>query len=311
MDNFIGKFGDLKKLFPSFKIPPTTEVELIIKPPEGFEEIMTPMKIKMPPPPKDMPEEEPPPPKGIKDAPPPLWFIRKLKSILKDNLIQRHSGNKRSGDLDMKHLYKAKTTGRVFTDRDVISAKRYNIALAVDASGSMQGERIQIASMCMKHFIEQFQKLVSLSVIVFNKETKVVKYPHQKMDEKAIKKLCREVESFPNGEGGGGNHDTFALKKSVELLDKGKGEKIIVMISDCEPACGCDSKECFKPRINPYTDLADTVKTIEAHNVQVLSLTIHRDFKSCYRQGAILTKVEEMYPALITLLSKAVKRGRI
>jgi Mg-chelatase subunit ChlD len=318
MDNYKGKFGELKKTIGSFKIHQDAEVELIIQPPEGFEKVIKPIKMKVPPdeptPTKKIPKNREIP--SLPDSPPPLWFLKKLKSIFKDNTLERHAGNKRDGDLDCKHLYKAFTTGRCFTDKDIISKKVYNVALVVDCSGSMGGEQARIAASCMKHFIEQFQDIVQLSVILFNKKTEVVKLPHIKFKEPDFNKFTKIVINKPQTEDGGGNHDPFALRKAEEIMKPYKGRKIITMISDCEPACDCPSKECYHKLpgggVDTFKELRNTVHEIESRHIPVLGLSILRDnVHDFYKEGAVLEEVSEMYPALIELIGRAVKRGRI
>lgn len=321
MDNFKGKYADLLKRIDTFKIPGSTEVELIINPPEGFEKMMKPMSIPMD---IKIPEDkkgEPPvskKDKNVKDEIPPLWFMKKLKSILKDNSLQRHATNKREGDLDTKHLYKAFTTGRVFTDKDIISKKSYNIVLCVDCSGSMGGKSANIAALCMKHFTEQFQQIVNLSVITFNQQVLVVKTPHKKLDEKEREILGDKIISEPGGNFGGGNHDHSALLKAEELMKPLKGEKIIVIISDCEPSCGCENEGCYhvgrrtSGKYKSYNEeLRETAKMIEHRGTHILSLSIENKYEHHYKHGAILEKVADMYPSLIKLITQVIRRRNI
>ena len=322
---FSGRLEELDNLLSERKlmVPMDSEVELIIKPsalPEGFEEIPIYRKI-----PEISESLEPadngrlPPDTTQKLEKNPSWFSRKIKSILRDNAAQRHSGNKRDGDLDMKHLYKALTTGRCFTDKDVISNKRYSVALVIDCSGSM-AERSILAGKCASQFILEFQKLTALSVILFNAETLVYKLPHKILKDKELIELQEEIflRSNSSSIGAYGNHDAFAISKAVEVLRKEKGKKIIVVMSDGEPACDPSKckrnhreKECYQ-RGSPKDETRDSIHKAIVRNHSILGLGIQNDsVASLYPDYKVISNLPEMYPSLVELLQRAVKRGGV
>jgi len=325
---FTGKAGKLFDLLDDRKlgIDDDTEVELHVKAIEGFEGLF-PSKVipggkegMLPPPSRDDDDEDTRPLRlDEKDEEAPSWFNRKLKSILKDNAIQRHAGNKRYGDLDMKHLYKATTTGRCFTDKDIISNKQYSVALVIDCSGSMSGNQSVLAAKCGSKFIEQFQKMTALSVVLFNAKTEVVKLPHKILNQKELKMFRDQVYDKSNRQNGTyGNHDAFAIRKATEVLKNGKGKKIVVVMSDAQPACSWDrcrgtdkEHECFNPKHGSQGQQThDAIRSARMKGYAVLGLGVQTSSVSgYYPESEVINKSVEMYPKLIKLLQRAVKRG--
>jgi nitric oxide reductase activation protein len=241
--HFSGSFERFKNILPKLKISSTDQVTFIVEPPKGFEGIIPPIKIPM----KKQWEEdagsEPYKPEDISNSP--IWFRRKLLNILKDNVIQRPAGNKRDGDLDTKHLYKAFTTGRAFMKKDILSKKEYNVALCIDCSGSMKGERVKLVTKCAKTFITEFQEITNLMVISFNAITTILKPFHIKMKEKDFSKMGSSLFNSTeyNNKGAYGNHDHYAIKTARDNLlgiRRPHQRNIIVVMSDGRPQCQSD-----------------------------------------------------------------------
>jgi len=326
-NGFRGRYTDLSSAIydDKFAIDPDTEVELIVKPPKGFEGVIPPHShivggggVGGSAPPDDDEEEIEiqaiPDPSSMNNV-----FARQLKLILKDNAIQRHAGNKRSGDLDMKHLYKAMTTGRCFSDKDVISKKCYSVALAVDCSGSMRdNNQCDLAADCAIQFIKHFQKLTQLSVILFNAKTEVVKLPNQIMDTIELGWLKGKILHKSRVENDGyGNHDHYAIIKSTEVLRSARGKKIIVVMADGQPACDrnkCRAKhrerECYPDDDNCITHTRFIVNKARETSHTVLGIGIKSEgVTHLYPDSEVVQNLNELYPSLIKLLQRTVKRG--
>jgi hypothetical protein len=324
--SFSGRFGDLSAAIyeDRFSIAQDDKVELIVKPPEGFEGIIPKKELILKPPPKpeeEEQEEKKPDPTLVSDfGEDNPYFTRRLRNILRDNAIQRHAGNKRDGDLDMKHLYKARTTGRCFTDKDIISNKMYSVALVVDCSGSMRGSNARLAGQCAVRFIRHFQKITQLSVVLFNAITEVVKYPHKQLNSMELQSIHSKIVSKPNYDGEAyGNHDAFAIMKATEILRPMRGKKIIVVINDGEPACDrgkCERQgrkhECY--HTNPFLETKATVQQTIKNNHTVLGIGIGSEassVKELYPDSEMVREVPQLYNSLIKLLQRTIKRGGI
>jgi Mg-chelatase subunit ChlD len=346
-----GKYADIfrKMKDGTISVADDTEVELIIKPKTGFEKLTSkkpPEKLSGDPSGKEiqmeMEKNEPiteNDPEGKGNAgqknpddidKPPSWYLRRLDSILRDNTLKRFAGNKRSGELDNKHLYKFSTTGRCFADKDIISKKNYNIGLIVDFSGSMDcGNKIELATECAASFVRDFQGRANLEVMGFNRITTIIKPFGKKIPTTQFKTFAKDILAGKTWSGNttkiwqdsntGGNHDHFALMEMWQHLKKYNGRKLIVIMSDGQPACGCPEK-CQKEQMefhkrslvwNETQRVIEERKRIESQNGIVLGLGITQDsyVEHIYKDYAVILKLPDMYEVLITLLSKTIKRG--
>jgi hypothetical protein len=248
----------------------------------------------------------------------PMWFKRKISSILKDNKLSRPAGNKRDGDLDMKHLYRMYTTGRVFTHTDIASKKQYNIALMVDCSGSMMHrEKYVLASSATATLVKEFQDICNLVVVGFNTEIAILKPFKKKYDNIQLNEMREGVISrTSNAKIAYGNHDHYTLRITQELIKKQIGKHIILVLSDGRPSC--DKAPCGKPGCYKYAKdpeygverLKEQINICEKQGTIVLGLGIlSSHVESIYSTSKTIDKVENLYPAMVELLTKAIKRS--
>ena len=113
-----------------------------------------------------------------------------------------------------------------------------------------------------------------------------------------------------------GNHDTFAIQTAIQTLKPLKGEKIIVVVSDGEPACSKNEcvrkgreKECYHTN-DAYAELKGMVKGVsDTHHV--LGIGVGRGVEWVYKQNVSVKRLEDMYPALLKLLKMSIKRRAI
>ena len=244
---------------------------------------------------------------------PPCWFTAKLKSILRDNAIKRHAGNKEYGDLDHKKLFKLGTTGKIFKRKAVQSAKQYKLGLVIDCSGSMSGRPMEIAAISAGNLIGAFQELIDLEVMTFNARERILKpFNEKKISSEKIMDVVKHLLIEARMHYAVGNHDHIALKKMVQnLMQSGHGEKILIIISDGQPSCGCGQKDCGSAT---YLDkrLKEELVTAESRGVKVLSVGVGNSrTRDYYKHNKDIGDIHELYPAIIELLLFGIKRRRL
>ena len=247
-------------------------------------------------------------PGKIKLPPPNPHFTMRLKSIFKDNALNRLVGNKRYGNLDFKRLHKITTTGKIFSRKDSIGGKRYNILMLIDTSGSMSGHRDVIAGAAAFTLIRDFQKLVNISAYTFNERVVSIKEPDMIVKEHDLPGIA-DVVVKETRQGPGGNHDPLALLEGYDILKREIGEKVMIVISDGEPACGCSKCRHIK-NMNAYTkEVADK---IEHSGIPILSIGIQTSSVADYYQNyIIIDNPEDLYDSMLKLLSKTIRRRAV
>lgn len=264
----------------------------------------------------EIPEEHTGHPYDVSIPVSPVWFKTKLRSIFKDNKIGRTVANKTCGKLDMKRLYKVMTSDKLFCKKEDISKKQYNVLLLVDASGSMDGSKMYTALQCMGALIRDMQDVVSLEVAIFNGRYKTLKrfdekVPNSQIRSKILEPTVAHLRSF-----GGMNHDHIAVKKAGESLSKRVGQKILLVLSDGQPACDGGRMECDEDcgsygsdSSSMWKSLKHNIKCIENSGVTVLSIGILTDaVKHFYTHYEIIHNISGLYDTISSYMARYVKR---
>lgn len=259
--------------------------------------------------PKKMPKMPKRPLTASIDPPlPDKGFEMRLKSMFKDNAMKRMIGNKRYGNIDFKRLHRITTTGKIFERKDSLSGRDYNIMLLVDTSGSMQGGKNYLAASTMYTLIRDFQKLVNIYVTTFNTRMIPIKEYDTIMKDEDIRKKAELIVQESMTSAAGGNHDNLALEEGFKILQRQKGTKIMMIISDGQPSCNCG--ECGGHDLVGKT--RRMAQVIERHSIPVLSVGIMTtSVRDIYKDYEIIQDPSQLYDAILKLLSKTVRRRAV
>lgn len=145
------------------------------------------------------------------------------------------------------------TTARV--ERDDLQPM--NLAIVVDRSGSMSGEKLQYVKQALELFVSNLQERDRLALIVYDDEAEVLMASTAVDNVKTVHALVRSIES-----GGGTNlHAGLMLgyQEALKGFDPKRANKVILM-SD-----GCANQG--------VTDLEQIVTDSKAFNAQGIDLT--------------------------------------
>jgi Mg-chelatase subunit ChlD len=229
------------------------------------------------------------------------YFSRRLKAVLKDNAVHRPSRNKIYGDLSHKTLYKIATTSKIFERKQLDGKKDYYIGLIVDCSGSMGGQKCDVAAHAARTLVKDFQQMTKICVTTFNAKQKLVKKFNEKFDEKRLGELVYEIHRGVHGPNGGDNYDVDALRFMFEQMKTvHMGTRAIIILSDGEPQYeNGDGPDTFR----------ETVKMIEKAGIPVLSIGICDDGVSeFYNTYEVVNSVPDLFDAIINMIRKYVIR---
>lgn len=293
-------------------------------------------------------------------------FQQLLASVILDNKYDRFVKNRKTGKLDTNSLYKINHSNKLFKKKEARKNKDYSVSLVVDCSGSMRGDRIQIAAESAQKLHHHLCRIgVPNNVVVFNagvyelqpfgiKENKNIKklvlqevyYPRyyfwaeskkynvksintgdelQKFlgetlpnDERSYRVLANELNvkgiKYHTNTGTSFNSDSEALRVSREFLLKQKGKKVMIFLSDGQPALAYPYLES---PIHPTTSQHDynlkhevdvTINLgIELYSIGIENSAVLKFYPK--KRTKVISDAQELYPNIIELVKKNLKRG--
>lgn len=267
-------------------------------------------------------------------------FKARLRSVMTDNMFDRKVRNRKRGNLDMHHLWRANTGAtNIFTQKQARKGKQYNIVLLVDQSGSMQESpggisKIERAADIATFLAHHFHKInIDLAIVGFNGFVMV----HKEFDEimPDLNLLHSILVTGASTEGNSWNDDYDGLAKSYELLKNKKGKNFVIMISDGQPAdwSMIDTVLLHPETVLPtktlgpktYTFWMDTstkLNSIQRNDIKVMNQLVKSKepeiesfgigIGTACRQipnNKTINSVEELKPEILKYLSEKIRRG--
>lgn len=185
-------------------------------------------------------------------------FIEQLQAVLVNNRARKQLRNKQKGSLDMKALVRTQTDSQsVFKQNNRKDSHRnYSVMLLVDESGSMGGEKAQLAKELATTISRNLDRVGGVEVAVAGfSGNRIVE--HKRFDNSGKNSLCC-IADFAEG----GSHcrigreirnahstdcenaDLIAMEYALDYLYKNKqpdSKPIFVMLSDGAP-CSSDTE---------------------------------------------------------------------
>lgn len=159
---------------------------------------------------------------------------RSIAKIIEDHLHQaqrtRTKRDKLNGRFDSQNLIDAERgSPRVFKSDDKPDELDYNAVFLMDDSGSMGGERLQIATMAVASLVKGFEKAgISSTVFRFAGKTDHIKNPFDDWDRVANQLLALQTD--------GGTNMRSSLQRAAEIEEETEPETMLVSITDGKPS---------------------------------------------------------------------------
>lgn len=148
-------------------------------------------------------------------------FYNRIGSVMKDNMYDRTVVGYRSGSIANRSLYKTQIENqtRVFARKQERENKQYSISILLDVSGSMQGERIKMATEMVEILVKGLERNnIRFALTFFGKGFHTYKTFEQKLNKNMLADATARLHSTM----GENTYEGRALLESLRLL---KGER--------------------------------------------------------------------------------------
>ena len=190
---------------------------------------------------------------GKQDPPAPedRVFIEQLQAVLINNRARKQLRNKQKGSLDLKALVRTQTNSQsVFKQNNRKDSQRnYSVVLLVDESGSMSGDKAELAGELATNVSRNLEKVGGVEVAVIGfAGNRIVE--HKRFDNaghnstacianlttKGHCDICRQIQDAKGTDME--NADLIAMEFSLDYLMRNKQQTsrpIFIMLSDGAP----------------------------------------------------------------------------
>lgn len=182
-------------------------------------------------------------------------FIEQLQAVLVNNRARKQLRNKQKGSLDTKALVRTQTNSQsVFKQNNRKDSDRnYSVVLLVDESGSMSGDKSELAQELATNVSRNLERVGGVEVAVLGfSGNRIIE--HKRFDNTGKSSLCC-IADLTNGshhcetgrainrehDSDGANADLIAMEYSLDYLMRNKqptSRPVFIMLSDGAP---CDS----------------------------------------------------------------------
>lgn len=149
------------------------------------------------------------------------FLASRIKDIMKENASIKYHGNHRHGRLMSRNVTKiALGETRVFSKRNQVDSPVYHLIVALDASGSMNGEKELNAYLGMVMAVDTFRKIrMKSTVIEFGDDVRVL-LDGQKADRRF----------FDYSSQGGGTDDAAMVDWVYNYMTRNKDEEFLFIV---------------------------------------------------------------------------------
>lgn len=224
-------------------------------------------------------------------------YIKKIKELGEEATIK----GRYSGQFDVAGAYRPDK--RMFSKKRLPSPVSLSVFLLIDESGSMCGERIEMARITAI-IVEEFCRLTGIRLCImghtedFYRKQDVVltSYTDFESYDSNDKYRLMDIEAKEN------NRDGYALRYAMNHLKKESTDvKLILNISDGAPAA-----ECYGGA-KAVAELKSIVKECDRNNISVISAAIGSDretIKQIYGKGFLNISDLNMLPKTFIALIK-------
>jgi len=168
-------------------------------------------------------------------------------------LSRPYSGN--GGEVDLDHTLDALAERRALAPEEVIVRERQRtrrqVVLAVDVSGSMRGERVRMAAATVGALAARLRD-DEIGVVAFWSDAVILRRLTRRLHAGA---LLDDLAGVPAR---GLTNVAFGLHAAGNVADAGRGERRVLLISDCVHNAGPDPAGVARslPRVDVLVDVS-------------------------------------------------------
>jgi cobalamin biosynthesis protein CobT len=241
-------------------------------------------------------------------------FIEKCRSIFSDNEGVRYLPRQKYGPgLDIQRLACADAgETRIFVKPEKRQYKDYKIGFVMDASGSMDGSKMEIMVQAV-HAMAYSLTVAGASVFGISFNASIQDVPHKTLFK--LREFSKIMYSRMRTEGGC-NRDGAAVKHMADMMLAlpVSPAKIIVVFSDGSPTCGtCHApKGSIEVKMGQSEYLLKQVKDTRNKGLELLAVGIQSNSVPSYYgigKSVIVNSLNELYSSTMQLLEKNIRRG--
>jgi cobalamin biosynthesis protein CobT len=224
-----------------------------------------------------------------------------------------------SGRLDSRQAWRSDARGAtdIFRDRRLPSATVLNVALLVDASGSMSGERACRAQDMAATLVAAFQRIATVNVSVWQHNASDHTTVYRNYERGSANKLNMMLLNI-----NGGNADGFALDfvgKRLLTAKRPDERSLVIVISDGLPSVRASGSVAQMAATRTGSDLTDhsnlVASQLRAKGCDVMSVAIAGDPAShdlMYGKGNVVPFTgdwSELARSFATVFGKVLAKG--
>lgn len=293
-------------------------------------------------------------------------FQRLLQSVLFDNRYDRYVSNRRTGKLDTKKLRKISYSDKFFKKKEERKNKNYSIALLVDCSGSMRGEKAKMAFNAAYKLSKHLSSAkINHAIYAFHTPTVPIKAWGEKSGGKEVEHHLHDflrngdagfaipldepvgfeydfwnptaldyvgntVQYVPkykklelpkdrrivNVIGAGYNNDPYAIRYVAKELKKQAGTKVMIVLSDGQPAVSPSYLQTAEFPKERYVQGARELKKvvndvinsgIELHSIGILDDSVNEYYPA--NRTCAVYDLGQLYDHIIKIVKLNMKRS--
>jgi cobalamin biosynthesis protein CobT len=247
----------------------------------------------------------------------PEVFVQQLRSVMTDNKFSRMIGSRLNGELDQRKMWRASTGAKnVFRQEAARKGKEYSVVLLLDESGSMGGNKYDVARETTIEMAKALARAgVDTAIIGFNCRLLVHKKFGEKFDQAKLTEELREANTVraTNHSRGthyyAGNHNYAALEAGYKMLSSKKYGKIMLHISDGHPTCDYPEDCKYDQKLHRKANL----KALTSKHPEVLDIGVGiydtSVLPDIHDEVIEIRGMSEFKPLLINVLKKHIRRG--
>lgn len=229
-------------------------------------------------------------------------LVNEMKRLIKGRDTKYQRGLKRGG-LDSRRLWMHRTNDRLFQKRVDPDVAEANVVVLIDSSGSMGGTRSQEAARAATVFAEVFDRLgFGCEIVDFCTMGRTAIRVRKSM-KAPVNEITKAAIAAPTA--GGSNSDGYALQWCIDRVSTFKGNRMVFVISDGQPAGPAPSGLSCDDHLKAVVE--DCPKDIGLFSVGIDGMDTSEYYENAVRVDDCRTLVKDSMPIIRKMLRRVKK----